>query len=107
MRLRLILPRVDPPETTSPSICPYDNREGKHFELHQEVGKAVRDTVYDDVIAHRHECLHCKRTFHVYPKGVTRAQASLRVQGLCVLLCLLGLSYGAVSLTLEALGTDL
>jgi transposase-like protein len=41
----------------------------------------------------------------VYPKGVTRAQTSLRVKGLAVLLYLLGLSYGAVSLALEALGT--
>jgi len=43
----------------------------------------------------------------VYPQGVTRAQTSLRVKGLAVLLYLLGLSYGAVSLALEALGVYL
>jgi transposase-like protein len=38
---------------------------------------------------------------------VNQAQTSLRVKGLAVLLYLLGLSYGAVSLALEALGTYL
>ena len=107
MRLRLILPRVELTEITPPSVCPYDDCEGRHFECHQKVSKAVRDTVYDDVIAHRYQCLRCQRTFRVYPQGVTRAQTSQRVQGLSVLLYLLGLSYGAVSLTLEALGVYL
>jgi transposase-like protein len=40
----------------------------------------------------------------VYPQGVTQAQTSQRVKGLAVMLYLLGLSYGAVSLALEALG---
>jgi len=43
----------------------------------------------------------------VYPRGVSRAQTSLRVKGLAVLLYLLGLSCGAVSLALEALGVYL
>lgn len=62
--------------------------------------KAIRDTVYNDLVAHRYECLRCQRTFRVYPQGVTRAHSSLRVHGLGILLYLLGLSYGAVSLTL-------
>jgi len=48
--------------------------------------------------------LTCGHTFRVYPEGVDRAQASLRVRGLGVMLYLLGLSYGATSLALEALG---
>jgi transposase-like protein len=40
----------------------------------------------------------------VYPQGVSRAHTSQRVQGLAVRLYLLGLSYGAVALALEALG---
>jgi hypothetical protein len=40
----------------------------------------------------------------VYPLGVTGAQTSRRVKGLAVMLYLLGLSYGATSLALEALG---
>lgn len=104
MRLKLILPRVEPTEITPPSVCVYDDCEGRHFALHQAVDKAVRDTVYEHVIAHRYRCLHCGRTFRVYPQGVTRAHTSQRVQGLSVLLYLLGLSYGAVSLALEALG---
>jgi len=43
----------------------------------------------------------------VYPQGVSRAQTSDRVYGLGVMLYLLGLSYGAVSLVLEALGVYL
>ncbi len=40
----------------------------------------------------------------MYPQGTSGAQLSGRVKGLAVLLYLLGLSYGAVSLALEALG---
>jgi hypothetical protein len=68
------------------------------------VEKQLKDTVCRQVTAHRYQCLKCGRTFRVYPSGVTHAQTSQRVKGLAVLLYLLGLSYGAVSLTLEALG---
>jgi len=72
----------------------------KQVRLHQPVKKAVRDTVYQQVEAHRYRCLKCGRTFRVYPPGVTSAQSSDRVKGLAVMLYLLGLSYGAVSLAL-------
>lgn len=71
------------------------------------VEKPLRDTRYPEVEARRYVCVRCGRTFRVYPQGVTRAQTSLRVKGLAVLLYLLGLSYGAVSLALEALGVYL
>lgn len=103
MRLKLILPQVGP-EIQPPLLCPYEGCGGQHFRLHQVVEKPLRDTRYPEVEAHRYECLRCRRTFRVYPKGVTQAQLSLRVKGLGVLLYLLGLSYGAVSLALEALG---
>jgi len=64
----------------------------------------VKDTEYEAVFAQRYECLRCKRTFRLYPPGVTRAQTSQRVKGLSVMLYVLGLSYGATSLALEALG---
>ena len=104
MRLHLILPTVKPGELALPKRCPYQGCSGTYFRHHQEVEKALKDTVYQQVMVHRYECLTCERTFRVYPPGVTRAQTSLRVKGLAVLLYLLGLSYGAVSLTLEALG---
>jgi len=104
MRLQLILPRVEPTNMNEPSVCPYKDCQGRHFKHHQQVDKAVKDTGYASVSAERYECLRCKRTFRVYPQGVTRDQTSQRVKGLGVLLYLLGLSYGAVSLTLEALG---
>ena len=102
MRLKLILPQVGP-QIQPPLLCPYEGCGGQHFRLHQVVEKPLRDTRYPEVEAHRYECLRCRRTFRVYPKGVTQAQIWLRVKGLGVLLYLLGLSYGAVSLALEAL----
>jgi len=107
MRLQLILPRVEPTVVTVPSVCPYKGCQGIRFRRHQVVDKAVNDTVYEAVTAYRHKCLRCGQTFRVYPQGVTRAHTSQRVKGLAVLLYLLGLSYGAVSLALEALGTYL
>jgi transposase-like protein len=104
MRLKLILPRIEPTVMILPTACPYAGCQGTRFEHHQEVSKSLKDTVYDVVSAHRYKCLRCERTFRVYPQGVTRAQASLRVKGLAVMLYLLGLSYGAVSLVMEALG---
>jgi transposase-like protein len=104
MRLHMILPRVDPHEFQVPTACPYPGCQGKQVELHQTVTKPVKDTGYHTVSALRYRCLRCKRTFRVYPGGVTHDQTSQRVKGLGVFLYLLGLSYGAVSLTLEALG---
>lgn len=104
MRLQLILPRVDPTVFDMPAVCPVKGCQGKHFEHHQEVVKPVKDTKHEAVTAHRYRCLRCKQTFRVYPQGVTHAQTSQRVKGMAVLLYLLGLSYGAVSLALEALG---
>lgn len=104
MRLQLILPRVKPGEIEIPAVCPYAGCEGKHFRHHQDVDKPLKDTRYDSVTAHRYECLRCHRTFRVYPEGVTHAQTSQRVKGLAVMLYLLGLSYGATSLALQALG---
>jgi hypothetical protein len=84
MRLQLILPGVEPTVITLPSMCPYEDCEGRHFRHHQAVTKPLRDTVYPQVAAHRYECLRCQRTFRVYPPGVTKAQISQRVKGLAV-----------------------
>jgi transposase-like protein len=104
MRLELRVPAVKPDEICEPQVCPYAKCGGRHFRLHQVVAKSVRDTVYDGVTARRYACLRCQRTFRVYPPGVNRAPTSQRVKGLAVMLYLLGLSYGAVALALEALG---
>lgn len=104
MRLQLILPVVKPDEIAAPKRCPYEGCSGTYFRHHQEVVKQLKDTVFRQVTVRRYECLTCGHTFRVYPPGVAQAQTSLRVKGLAVLLYLLGLSYGAVSLTLEALG---
>ncbi|MBN1954201.1 MAG: transposase, partial [Anaerolineae bacterium] len=64
----------------------------------------MKDTRYDIVTAHCYVCMRCERTFRVYPEGVTHAQMSQRFKGLAAMLYMLGLSYGATSLALEALG---
>lgn len=104
MRLHLILPCVVPEEIKPPTKCPHKGCNGTHFRFMQEVEKPLRDTKYPVVVAHRYQCLRCFRTQRVYPKGVSKDQISQRVKGLGVLLYLLGLSYGAVSLALDALG---
>src|SRR2546429_3964817 len=107
MRLRIILPKVNPETITVPTRCAYDGCGGRKFYLRQEVTKALRDTVYHEVQVHRYQCLKCQRPFRVYPQGTTSAQTSQRVKGLAVMLYLLGLSYGATSLALEGLGVYL
>lgn len=104
MRLHLILPRVEPEEIKAPSECPYEGCDGTHFQFWQAVEKPLRDTKHSWVVAHRYQCLRCFRTHRVYPKGVSQDHVSQRVKGLGILLYLLGLSYGAVSLALDALG---
>jgi transposase-like protein len=104
MRLNLILPKVVPDQIVLPPKCPRRNCPGKHFKLLQAVNKPIRDSQYEGVQALRYECLKCHHTFRVYPQGVQRAQVSQRIKGMAVMLYLLGLSYGAVAIMLEALG---
>jgi hypothetical protein len=73
----------------------------------QEVAKPVRDTVHHAVTARRYQCLRCGRSFRVYPQGISEDQTSARLKGLAVLFYIMGLSYGAVSLVLTALGHPL
>jgi hypothetical protein len=107
MRLRIVLPKVNPEQIKVPTRCAYAGCRGRKFHLRQEVRKPLRDTVYQEVVVHRYQCLKCQRTFRVYPEGTTAAQTSQRVKGLAVMLYLLGLSYGATSLALEGLGVYL
>ena len=107
MRLRIVLPKVNPDAIKMPTRCVYAGCSGRKFHLRQEVAKPLRDTVYQEVVVHRYQCLKCQRTFRVYPEGTTSAQTSQRVKGLAVMLYLLGLSYGATSLALEGLGVYL
>lgn len=103
MRLKLILPVVEVGKYTPPDECPY-GCGGTEFYLRQEVKKQVTDTIHHIVKARRYECLSCRHTFRVYPLGINQKQFSQRALGLAVMLYVLGLSYGAVVLLLEALG---
>lgn len=77
------------------------------FIPRQEVKKKLVDAAYREVTAWRYECRMCGSTFRVYPEGVSRKQISQRVNGMAILLYLLGLSYGAVELTLSSLGLSI
>ena len=104
MRLKLILPIIDPEQFEEPECCADPKCKGDRFVAWQAVKKNVRDREYEEVIARRYKCLRCGCTFRVYPQGVQKSQVSQRVKGMGVMLYLLGLSYGAASLMLEALG---
>lgn len=103
MRLKLILPVVEAGKYVKPEECPY-GCGCQEYWLRQEVQKQVCDTQQEEVTVRRYECLNCRHTFRVYPQGVSQDHFSQRVKGMAVMLYVLGLSYGAVVLMLEALG---
>ena len=104
MRLNLILPKVEPKKLEIPKKCPRKGCGGIRFMPRQEVSKKIVDTEYPEVRAWRYECISCGHVFRVYPKGVNRKQISKRVNGMAVMMYLLGLSYGAVEIVLGSLG---
>lgn len=105
MRIRMRLPQVVIDEYEIPKRCPYEECQGASFKGHQQqCQKKVLDTEVEAVNAKRYRCLRCKRTFRVYPRGVSRAQRSDRLKGIGIMLYVLGLSYGGVEDALTALG---
>jgi transposase-like protein len=104
MRLSLILPKVVPNEFEYPKKCPQKGCSGMRFIPRQEVSKKIVDAQHPEVTAWRCECIKCGYVFRVYPKGVSQKQISKRVNGMGVMLYILGLSYGAVEIVLSSLG---
>jgi hypothetical protein len=49
MRLRIVLPEVNPEVITVPTRCADAGCSGRKFYLRQEVAKPLRDTVYHEV----------------------------------------------------------
>ncbi|MCZ7554171.1 MAG: hypothetical protein M5U05_16595 [Anaerolineales bacterium] len=74
------------------------------FIPRQEVSKKIVDAQHPEVTAWRYECVKCGYVFRVYPKVVSEKQISKRVNGMAVMLYILGLSYGAVEIVLNSLG---
>jgi hypothetical protein len=74
MRLRILLAKVTPEAIEVLTQCAYAGCGGRKFHLRQAGAKPLRDTVYQEVQAHRSQCLKCKRTFRVHPQGTTPAQ---------------------------------
>lgn len=107
MRLLVIPPPVEPAVYPAPSGCPDSGCGSQHVQFRQAVRKPLRDTQLTEVVAHRYQCPRCGRTFRVYPVGVSHNQTSARLKGMAVLFYVLGMSYGAVAIALEALGCPL
>jgi hypothetical protein len=74
------------------------------FIPRQEVNKKIVDAQHAEATAWRCECIKCGHVFRVYPKVVSEKQISKRVNGMAVMLYVLGLSYGAVEIVLSSLG---
>jgi len=104
MRLKLLLPKVEPTKHGKPRICPTKGCRGKRYYRRQEVTKRLVDSEYKEVKVWRYECRECGHTFRVYPQGVNKKQVSKRVIGMAIMLYVLGLSYGAVEIVLASLG---
>lgn len=104
MRLKLILPKVEPTHFEYPKKCLRSGCGGVRFLPRQEVSKKIVDAEHPHVTAWRYECIHCGHVFRVYPKGVSHKQISKRVNGMAVMMYILGLSYGAVEIVLNSLG---
>ena len=106
MRIQVQLPEVKPDITTIPTECPHQDCTGCYFKPHGVKGetKAVRDFKQDTVTSYRWKCMTCKRTFRVYPAGVSGSQQSNRLKAVSVLLYVLGLSYGGAADFLVAFG---
>jgi len=104
MRIEVRLPRVEPEVYNEPKECPKCG--GQHFKPHGVQGeqKRIRDLGYKQVKSFRQRCLRCGYRMRVYPRGVSGAQQSDRLKAITVLLYVLGLSYGAVSDFVGALG---
>lgn len=103
MRIRLTVPEVQSRPLDRPTRCP---KCGGQILYKAQVHPRQRfiDTKLTDVATVRYGCSTCGKTFHHYPKGVTRKQQSARVVVLATLMYVLGLSYEATAKILELLG---
>lgn len=110
MHISVRLPKLEPTAMQPPTRCPLRHLKthrrctGMHFKLHQiHCRKPVRDLRHTQLIVQRYRCLKCRRTFRVYPSGVSRDHQSATLKALSVLLYILGLSYQGVADLLDSL----
>ena len=104
------MPNVETTTSTRPpDHCPNEKQPcaGVTFRRFGQPKKNVRDVHIHLVHAQRWECTTCGYIFRVYPQGITCRQQSLRLQALSVFFWVLGMSLGAVTDALDALGVSL
>ena len=51
MRLRIVLPKVNPEAIVAPTRCIAADCSGRTVHFHQEVRKSLRDTVYETILS--------------------------------------------------------
>jgi hypothetical protein len=108
MRLRIVLPKVNPEAITVPTRCVYPGCRGRKFHLRKARGESTaRYGVSRGAGASLSVFARANAPFWSIPRGRRLPRPAPRVKGLAVMLYLLGLSYGATSLALEALGVYL
>lgn len=77
---------------------------GSGTHVHQHRRRRVSDPKIEDIEVVRRQCKRCGDTFTVRPPGVTQARATDRTKALAFIWYVLGLSYDAVTVALEAQG---
>ena len=73
MPLHMILPRVDPAQIPTRTVCPHADRASSHLPPHQCVSKPLLNSHFEQVLAVGHRCLGCGRTCDMACRGDSTA----------------------------------
>lgn len=95
MKIRLLVPVVQPAPAHRPSRCPFCQHP--YLSRHGTLLKPVTDTKLSVVQVVRYRCGGCHKTFRYYPEGVSRARQTYRLLELAALLYSFGLSCSAAA----------
>jgi hypothetical protein len=105
--LKITFPMVEPDTMVLPNMCPRKGCKSDLVFVYQRLQKPLTDFEYNSVEILRAQCLICKRTFRVYPRGVNLERLTQRVKELAIVLDLLGLSYREITIVLRAFGVSI
>ena len=101
----LQLPEVKACETSRPKRCPIC--KGETFQRWGGGIRKVRDPQIREVLVYRYRCCTCHHTFRHYPKGISQASQTGRMQALAAIGWMLGMSYRGLSVFLSGFGVKL
>ena len=101
----LQLPEVKVSETSRAKRCPIC--KGETFQRWGGGIRKVRDPHIREVVVYRYRCCTCHHTFRHYPKGISQASQTRRMQALAAIGWMLGMSYRGLSVYLSGFGVKL